>query len=399
MKDKLLRRLRWLLSPPPAPPSFSAGKKRCAFVTKGGFSYANSRILEELIRQFPEYEVESIDVSDLLQQTKLLCFINIFVALWEYPREIFTRIRPLRECFYLTDLIFDALKRAMAARVGPGTHEFTLQTQSLHDFSVPGVPHFVYTDHVHLANLRSPAFDPNHLLPAKWIEMERSIYENASRVFVMTHLVERTLLEVYKCDASKVICVPAGYNTAIPTEIPPEVDANRQPRILFVGVNWKRKGGPQLLDAFLQIVERFPQAKLVIVGCNPAIRHPNVEVCGKVRIARVEEEYRKAQFLAFPTRIEPMGFVVIEALMHKLPVIGTPIGILPDIIHEGENGYLVAHDDTAGLAKAMAYLLANPQKCRQMGEEARRVASGYTWEASVATIRKEVLEIIEPALV
>jgi len=349
--------------------------------------------LKGLQREFPEYDIEQIDLADLLQQNKALCLLNLFPVLWNYPKELLSRRRSFRECFYLTPFLFHGLKKAIAARVRPDTHHFSLQTQSLHDFSVPGVPHFVYTDHAHLTNLRYPAFDPTNLLPSKWIDLERSIYSNATRVFVMTHYVERTLLEDYGCDPSKVLCIPAGGNTVV-REITPEQDRARQLRVLFVGVNWKRKGGPELLEAFLKIVDRFPEAKLVVVGCNPPVQHPNVEILGKVPLERVEQEYLKAQFFAFPTRIEPVGFVVIEALMNKLPVIGTPIGILPDMITDGEDGYLVPSDDVHGLANAMAELLQDPAKCRQMGENGYRVARDRTWEAAAAALRKEINRVL-----
>jgi len=339
--------------------------------------------------QFPEYEIELIDISDLLQQNKLLVILNLFHTVWEYFWTLLTLRRSFRECFYLTPFLFIGVKKAIATRVRPGTHRFSLQTQSLHDFAVPGVPHFVYTDHAHLTNLSYPAFDQANLLPRKWIDLERTIYANASKVFVMTQHVENTLLEDYGLPSSKVICVPPGRNTAAP-QLLPDQDQLREKRVLFVGVNWGRKGGPQLLEAFLRIVDRFPDAKLVIVGCNPPINHPNVEIVGKVSLQAVEQEYLKAQIFAFPTRIEPAGFVVIEALMNKLPVVGSPIGILPGLIKDGEFGYLIAPDDIQAMANALADLLGDPEKCRRMGESGSLSVRNNTWAAAVAAIRAEI---------
>jgi glycosyltransferase involved in cell wall biosynthesis len=362
-------------------------KKRIAFLTKGHFSSANSHIEQILAKEFPEYQLERIDMADLLRDHKLLRLRNTWLTLRTFPREILLRKRSFRECFYLTPFLFKAVREMMPGYVSPKTHAFSLQTQSLLDFSVPGVPHFIYTDHTHLTNLNYAAFDPSQLLPRWWIDLERSIYTNAQRIFVMTRQVERTLVEDYGQPPSKVACIHAGSN--VPVSAPGE----RQQRILFVGLNWSRKGGPQLLAAFLQIAGKFPASKLVVVGCKPPIHHPQVEILGKIPLEAVRQQYQKAQIFAFPTRIEPAGFVAIEAFWQKLPIVATPVGVMPELVSHGENGLLVAPDDIQGLADALADLLADPEKCRRFGENGYRVASkSYSWEAVGKALRKNILE-------
>ncbi len=392
MKKKLILIFRWLFSPQKPPFKPSGKKQLSAFISKGSFSHANARILKALGKEFPEIEFEPIDLDDILRENKTLCLLNVFQMFWVYRKDLLARRRSLRECFFRTPFLFAEIKRIMPSRIRSGIHIFALQTQSYLDYSVPGVPHFVYADHTHLTNLCYPAFDPRRLLPARWLALERSIYANAAKVFVMTHHVERTLLEQYGCEPSKVVCIHSGSNTEPIPEGPPEP---RQQRILFVGLNWRRKGGPQLLEAFLSITGKFPEAKLVIVGCNPPVEHPNVEILGRVPLQTVQKEYLKAQIFAFPTRIEPAGFVVIEAMMHKLPVIGTPVGVLPDIVRDGESGYLVEPDDIEGLASVLAELLSDPEKCRRFGEHGYQIAcKEYSWEAVGAALRKGIGETL-----
>ena len=398
MKSKIARLFRWLFAKPNPPFQPSGTKQRIAFITKGSFSYANTRILKALENSFPEYEVEHIDLAELLQENKLVCILNLFAIFWVYGSDILSRRRSIRDCFYRTPFLFFKVKKLMAARIKPGVHAFSLQTQSLLDTSTPNVPHFVYTDHTHLANLCYPAFDRTKLLPASWINLERQIYANAAKVFVMTHQIERILVEQYACAPSKVSCIYIGCNLSPRIATDPKNDYQNK-RILFVGIDWKRKGGPQLIKAFDLVLEKIPEATLVIAGCRPKLENPNVQVLGRVPIEVVQEEYLKCSVFAFPTRIESCGFVVIEAMMHRIPVVGTPIGVMADTIRNGEDGCVVDPDDVKGLAEALVDLLEDPDKCRRFGEKGYQLASErYSWEAVGASLREEITKAISQPL-
>jgi glycosyltransferase involved in cell wall biosynthesis len=70
--------------------------------------------------------------------------------------------------------------------------------------------------------------------------------------------------------------------------------------ILFVGVEWQRKGGPILLKVFEQVLARYPDASLTIVGCNPKnINLPNCNIIGKVSVDQVIEYYNSANVFCF----------------------------------------------------------------------------------------------------
>ena len=397
VKRKLLKLFHWLFDEPKPAPDHSGGKRRIAFITRGSFSHANERVLEVLKEEFPEFELERIEVADILQEQKSLCLLNFLHTLRTYAGDLLARRRSFRDCFYRTPFLFAGLKATMRSRIKPGVHVFSLQTQSLLDFSVPGVPHFVYTDHTHLANLYYAAFDRRNLFPSWWIDLERSIYANAAKVFVMTQHVKRTLIEEYHCEPSKVSCILAGGNLA-PNFALGEANtpSEREQRILFVGINWERKGGPHLLASFLAIAPEFPRAKLVIVGCNPPLKYSNVEILGKIPLEAVQEEYLKAQLFAFPTRIEPFGFVVAEAMAHGLPVVGTAAGIMADMVRPGENGTFVELGDVPGLASALADLLRDPEKRRLYGENGYRLASkDYTWKAVGGKLHDEIVKTLQ----
>ena len=350
--------------------------------------------MEQLRLHFPEYEVEEIDLTREFLRTHRWMLVLNFLHIWRlYWREILTRRHPWRQCFFRTPYLFQTLRRLIRRRLARRRAEyaFSFQTQSLFDASLPGLPHFVYTDHAHLTNLCYPAFSREGLFARSWIDLEREIYQHATHIYVMGEHVRRSLLEQYGCDPARVTCILAGSNAA--TEALPLVNGGyTNCTIVFVGVEWERKGGPALLEAFTLLLGRLPEARLIVVGCTPPVEHPRVEIVGRVAPEEVRRHLVRASVFCLPTRIEPFGIAPIEAFVHGLPVVTTRIGAMPDLVQEGESGRLVAPDDPAGLAEALLELLTDPEKCRSFAAHGRRhVSEHYTWAAVGRRLRDGIV--------
>jgi glycosyltransferase involved in cell wall biosynthesis len=88
----------------------------------------------------------------------------------------------------------------------------------------------------------------------------------------------------------------------------------------------------------------------------------------------------RASVFCLPTRVEPFGIAVVEAFFHKLPVVTSNIGAMPDLVAKGEVGLTVPPDDPVALADALLELLTDPEKCRQFGERGYEIVSRrYSW--------------------
>jgi glycosyltransferase involved in cell wall biosynthesis len=166
-----------------------------------------------------------------------------------------------------------------------------------------------------------------------------------------------------------VITVHAGPNFD-PEAIagrPSRARAAHAPTILFVGREFDRKGGPVLLDAFRRVRAQLPNAKIAHRRAEDARRTgarrrvpwlPAQErACGGARLAAA---FADADVFCLPTRHEPFGIVVLEAMFNGLPVVATNIWAIPEMVVEGETGFTVARDDAATLADRLARLLAQP---------------------------------------
>lgn len=371
-----------------------APRKKIAYLKRGLFSFSNTRTGEQLRQHFPEYLVEEIDiVADILRRHEFVVVTNLLWVLWYYWRDLFARRQTIDLAFYRTPYIFKKIRQLVRAKLASRIDEFafSIQTQSLYDASVPGLPHFVYTDHTHLVNLSYPGFSVAELFAPAWIDLEREIYRHAEHVFVMSHHVRKSLIEQYNGEPNRSTCVFAGSNVD-PKPVAMHNDDYANQTVLFVGVDWNRKGGPTLLAAFDLVLRELPAAKLVIVGCTPEVSHPRVVVVGRVTREEVKKQMTRASLFCLPTRIEPFGIVVVEAFYHNLPVVASRIGAMPDLVAEGKTGTLVPVDQPQALASALIQLLSDPAKCRHFGESGNQfVRQNYSWNAVGEKLRRGIM--------
>jgi glycosyltransferase involved in cell wall biosynthesis len=354
--------------------------RKIAFIQKGIVPLASQQVARALQHNFPQLEVEIIDMKALLAHRKEIELINLFYTMKEYGGDISMGKKHLRESFFRTPYLFKKIKSLMAEKLNSPEYLFSFQMQSLYDASYLGLPHFVYTDHTNLANLMYPIQDHSRLFSSAWVRLEQTIYQNACHIFTRSHNITHSLVDQYKCDPGKITCVYAGSNTQFDHSLP-DNDGYGNKHILFVGVDWERKGGPELVAAFRQVLTVHPDARLTIVGCKPQIDVPNCDVIGRVPLAEVEKYYCRASIFCLPTRLEPFGIVFLEAFAHKLPVVATRIGAIPDFVIPGESGYLVEPGEIDGLAQALNQLLGDPEKCRTWGRKGYEIVQeNYTWE-------------------
>jgi glycosyltransferase involved in cell wall biosynthesis len=145
-------------------------------------------------------------------------------------------------------------------------------------------------------------------------------------------------------------------------------------RILFVGGDFARKGGEELLEA---VATLGPDVELDVVTATPPPAVPpgvRVHVGLGHRVDRLHALYRQADIFALPTRGDCLPLVVAEALASGLPVVACDVGALSEVVREGWNGLLVPPRRADLLAAALRALVEQPELRRTMGARGRRMA-------------------------
>jgi glycosyltransferase involved in cell wall biosynthesis len=157
-----------------------------------------------------------------------------------------------------------------------------------------------------------------------------------------------------------------------------------RPVIGFVGQIVPRKGVTTLIAAMATVVSHVPDALLVIVGCAPPDETDYETECRRlvttfgldqhVRFVGYRRDVapfmRTFDVFALPTRSEPFGKVVVEAMAAGCPVVATHVGGIPEIVTRPEVGTLIQPDDPAALSSALLTYLTDPDRRRQVGKDA-----------------------------
>jgi len=220
---------------------------------------------------------------------------------------------------------------------------------------------------------------------------EQEFYRHMDLVFTMSEWLRRSMIEDFGVPEDRVVAVGAGVN--FQNEIQPAPYAGRGRHVLFVGTNFEFKGGPVLLEAFRQVRRELPDVRLSIVGCRPDLNEPGVSVIGVLdKTDPAQEEqlrrlYNEASLFVLPTFYDAFGIAYVEAMYHRVPCIGSNRCAVPEIIADGETGFLVDPTDAGDVAQKMLTLLRDERLAAEFGERGlRRAQQSFSWQRVVDTM-------------
>jgi glycosyltransferase involved in cell wall biosynthesis len=222
-------------------------------------------------------------------------------------------------------------------------------------------------------------------LEQRW---KRALYRWAFRDAWVIHL------SPLACDAgpvigtNRVLYVPNGVADRAVASVRDVQTASAAPlRILYLSNMIVQKGPLVLLEALARLHERGVPFQATFAGapanddCVNAlaagIAQSGLQDCvkyvGPAHGAAKEALFREHDVFAFPTyyAAETFPLVLLEAMQYQLPVVSTPEGGIPDIVRDGETGFLVPQRDAETLADRLATLADNPELRRTMGNRAR----------------------------
>lgn len=225
----------------------------------------------------------------------------------------------------------------------------------------------------------------------RWRERQAAIYRRSRACCVAGSWVAHSIRDDYGVAIEKAHVVGVGRN-AEPLEV--ERDWSL-PRFLFTGVDWERKRGAAVVEAFKAVREQHPGATLDLVGNHPRIEVDGVTGHGMLRLDSPEQQREYAELIAgatcflMPSTYEPFGIAYVDAGAAGVASVGTTVGGAPDAI--GRGGFVVDPGDDDALLEAMLQL-ADPETAQRLGALAREHSALFTWRA----VAERLLRALRP---
>lgn len=231
------------------------------------------------------------------------------------------------------------------------------------------------------------------------VQYERNLLSRMDRVFTFSDYLRESFIRDYYVPEEKVFTIGGGINI----DRIPDLVANKdycKKEILFIGIDFKRKGGPDVLEAFRGVRCKHPSARLHIVGPTDLEISENLSkgVVNHGFLDRSSPEmsslFRECVLFVMPSLFEPFGIAPLEAMVHQIPAIVTNQWAFKEMVKAGENGALVERSNPEQLEDTLLKLLADPDLLRSMGASGREtVLSRYTWEAVVTRLEAAISNI------
>jgi len=222
----------------------------------------------------------------------------------------------------------------------------------------------------------------------------------ADQILVASSFTKKTLEEC-PFPIAPIAVIPYGANDMCSSrDKVVRSSADAPLRVLFVGGLSQRKGIADLFEA-MELVK--PHVELTVIGRkSPATcaaldaalqKHRWIESLPRERIL---EEMRGHDVLVFPSLFEGFGLVITEALSQGMPVITTSHTCGPDVLTEGEDGFIVPIRDPQAIAEKLEVLHQDRERLAAMSEAALKKAETLTWESyrqGVASVVREALAL------
>jgi glycosyltransferase involved in cell wall biosynthesis len=279
---------------------------------------------------------------------------------------------------------FDLLRVHSLRYIGPGA----LWARRRFRLDVPVVAH-----HHHL--------DPSPLNPV----IEKRIIDRADAVVVGSEFSRRQLRETLGTRIDHVAVVPYGVDSKFAPRPAREDLAERwglrgRQVVLFFGGLKPRKNLEILLDVWTTVAPAHPDARLLVAGGGALLgelrgRAERLGLAGSVVFTGYVPEAEKADYFNladvffFPSAMEGFGLSVGEAMSSGLPVVASDRGSIPELVVDGEGGFVSDPIDKARFGERLRLLLGDAALRRKLGQaNAARIEEGFRWERCVDGTRR-----------
>lgn len=218
-----------------------------------------------------------------------------------------------------------------------------------------------------------------------WLRLTRFL---PNRVVCVSNSVRRAVVERERLDPDRVTVIHNGVPKPKPVEdgevreAREELGIDAESPVIGMVANMNRpvKGVRFFLEAAAEVSRREPQTAFLLVGGGREIdshRHrvQKLGIGARVFFAGFREEvepyYEMMDVSVLSSLSEGLSITLLESMSRSIPVVVTSVGGNPEVVRDGESGYLVPPRDPSSLARRILALIRDPERREEMGERAR----------------------------
>lgn len=238
--------------------------------------------------------------------------------------------------------------------------------------------------------------------------MDRAAVKHCARLIFASDWAAQRAKEFCGATDEQVKVVPYGANLTSGMD---RTDAERRVgektfegpcRLLFAGVEWRRKGGDTAIRIAERLQSRGMPVELTVLGTDPAKHLDSIPSFVKSagflspanpdELEQMKQLYRDAHLLLLPCRAECFGHIFPEANCFALPVVASNTGGIPTAVHQNVNGFCFDPEDAEAFADCIQRLFTRPDEYRAL---ALRAFDDYTARLSWPAAARQVTAILE----
>ena len=243
-----------------------------------------------------------------------------------------------------------------------------------------------------------------------WHMMEKLALERCKLAIYASGWAAQTAIDYYGADPAKVKVVPFGANidssrTLSETKDLIETRSSKQCKLLFLGVDWFRKGGDVAFKVAEELNHLGVDTELTVVGCQPILEKPLpsfVKPLGFISKStadgknRINQLLAESHFLILPSRAECYGVVFCEANSFGVPCIATNVGGIPTIIKPNLNGNLFdLNASTSAYCDYIYHLFTNYEDYKKLALSAfNEYQSRLNWDTAGKIVKNLLVDIV-----
>ncbi len=219
-------------------------------------------------------------------------------------------------------------------------------------------------------------------------DVYRELFLNGDLFLPVSDYFKKRLISL-GCSESKVRIHYMGIRTEGFPFIDRPFQFSQNVRILSIGRLVAKKGFEYGIKAVAQMIQKYPQIQYTIVGegeeegrlkalISSLKAENHVRLLGQVVHDEVEALVAASDIVLVPSVTSDKGdeegipTALKEGMISGMPVVSTYHAGIPELVIDGENGFLVEQRDVQGLAQKLSHLVENPELCRKMGQAGRK---------------------------